>query len=265
MSSFVKNLNAIAVIAFRDVMKFLKDKSRIVGTFIFPAIFIGVLGKSFQAGIGPSVPYDPLMFVFTGVLAQTLFQSSAAGVISLIEDRENDFSQEIFVSPISRYTIILGKVVGESIVALMQVVGIVALGLVLGITISIAQILAAIPLMILACLFGASFGVIVLSNLSSQRGANQIFQFIIFPQFFLAGIFTPIKELPLLLLILSRLAPMTYIVDLIRNVIYSVGDEKGAESVLLFPLWLDLAVVVGLFTLFIILGTWLFVRNERNR
>ena len=59
-------------------------------------------------------------FVFTGVLAQTLWQSSALGVISLIEDRENDFSQEIFVSPISRYSIVIGKVLGESLVALPQ-------------------------------------------------------------------------------------------------------------------------------------------------
>ena len=65
-----------------------------------------------QANIGDSAGYDFLVFTFTGVFAQTLFLSATQGVISLVEDRENDFSQEIFVSPISRYSIILGKIVG---------------------------------------------------------------------------------------------------------------------------------------------------------
>lgn len=265
MNAFSKNLNSIIVIAYRDVLKFFKDKSRIVATFIFPAVFIGILGKSFQASTGKFVPYDPLFFVFTGVIAQTLFQSSAQGIISLIEDRENDFSQEIFVSPISRYAIIFGKILGESLVALLQVIGVIAFGYVIGTSLSAGQIIASIPIFLLACLFGATFGVLVLSNLSSQRAANQIFPFIMFPQFFLSGIFTPIKDLPLLLHWLSRIAPMTYIVDLLRNVVYQLGDEKGKDAVLLYPLWIDLTVVIGMLVLFLIVGTLLFVRNEKNR
>jgi ABC-2 type transport system permease protein len=265
MNTFTKNLNSVIVIAYRDVLKFFKDKSRIVATFIFPAVFIGILGKSFQASTGQFVPYDPLFFVFTGVIAQTLFQSSAQGIISLIEDRENDFSQEIFVSPISRYAIIFGKILGESLVALLQVIGVIAFGYIIGTSLSGAQILAALPIFLLACLFGATFGVLVLANLSSQRAANQIFPFIMFPQFFVSGIFTPIKDLPIVLFGLSRIAPMTYIVDLLRNVIYKVGGEKGAEAVLLYPLWIDLTVVLGMLVIFLVLGTLLFVRNEKNR
>src|SRR2546430_1411948 len=99
-------LNAITAIAYRDFMKFVRDPSRIVATFVFPLLFIFVLGTSMQASFGRGIGYNLLAVTFTGVFAQTLFQSTATGVISLVEDRANDFSQEIFVSPISRYSII---------------------------------------------------------------------------------------------------------------------------------------------------------------
>ena len=106
--------SAILAIAYRDLLKFLRDPLRLVSTLIFPVIFIGILGGSFEANLGTDFGYNYLVFTFTGVLAQTLFQSSAMGIVSLIEDRENDFSQEIFVSPISRYSIVLGKILVTS-------------------------------------------------------------------------------------------------------------------------------------------------------
>src|SRR5437660_4303330 len=91
-----------------------------VSTFVFPLIFIGALGGSLQATFGRSSDVNLLEFTFTGVFAMTLFQTTAFGLISLIEDRENDLTQEIFVSPISRYSIVLGKIIGETLVALPQ-------------------------------------------------------------------------------------------------------------------------------------------------
>src|SRR5437762_97284 len=171
----MSEINAITAIAYRDLMKFLRDPARIVATFIFPLMFIFVLGNSMQASFGRGVGYDLLVVTFTGVFAQTLFQSTAQGVISLIEDRENDFSQEIFVSPISRYSIVIGKILGESLVALPQGLGIVVFGFVAGVHLSGGQLLSLLPVAAIVCVFGGAFGLLVLSNLSSQRAANQIF------------------------------------------------------------------------------------------
>src|SRR3712207_4856004 len=93
---------------------------RLISTLIFPVVFIGILGGSLDANLGATMGYSFLEFTFTGVLAQVLFRSSAFCVISIIEDRENDFTQEIFVSPISRYAINFGKVLCETLVALPQ-------------------------------------------------------------------------------------------------------------------------------------------------
>jgi ABC-2 type transport system permease protein len=256
-------INAILTIALRDFTKFLRDKSRIIATFIFPLIFIGVLGGSLQANVANNVGYDFLSFIFIGVLGQTLFQSTASGVISLIEDRENDFSQEIFVSPISRYSIIIGKVLGESIVALTQIIGILIFGLIMGVSINFTSIISLIPLFLVVCMFGGAFGVFVLSNLKSQRAANQIFPFVILPQFFLAGVFSPITNLPPVLFVLSRIAPMTYAVDLVRSVYFK--GSPAYSKIVLFNTSIDLLVIAIAFLGFLFAGTYFFIKNERNR
>ncbi len=257
------NVSAALVLAQRDFLKLLRDRTRILSTFIFPFVFIGLLGGSLQASLGSAIGYDFLAFTFVGVLAQTLFQSGALGLISLIEDRENDFSQEIFVSPVSRYTIIFGKILGETLVALPQGIGIIAFGFLIGVPFTAASLAGLLATSVVVALFGGAFGVIVLANLSSQRAANQIFPFILLPQYFLAGVFNPIVGLPWYLDIVSRLSPMRYAVDLQRGVLYA-GRPEYERTVLADPLT-NLAIMAVLFTVFLVLGTLLFVRAERNR
>ena len=252
--------SAILALAHRDFIKLLRDRQRMVADFAFPLIFIGILGTSLQAGFGGNSNINLLDYVFTGVLAQTVWQSSALGLISLLADREQDFSQEIFVSPISRYSIILGKILGESLVALPQALGIIVFGFILQIHIGPDQLARMALALIVIALFGGAFGVIVLANLSSQRAANQIFPFVLLPQFFLAGIFNPIQNLPLPLDILSHLAPMRYAVDLLRD-----GYYGSTSRIVLSDATTNLAIIGGLFVVFMVVGTFLFVRAERNR
>jgi len=256
----VSEASAILALAHRDFIKLLRDRQRMVADFAFPLIFIGILGTSLQAGFGGNSNINLLDYVFTGVLAQTVWQSSALGLISLLADREQDFSQEIFVSPISRYSIILGKILGESLVALPQALGIIVFGFILQIHIGPDQLARMALALIVIALFGGAFGVIVLANLSSQRAANQIFPFVLLPQFFLAGIFNPIQNLPLPLDILSHIAPMRYAVDLLRDAYYG-----STSRIVLSDATTNLGIIGGLFVLFMVVGTFLFVRAERNR
>lgn len=263
MNSMNRQIQAIFVIGARDFTKFLRDRTRIIATFMFPIIFIGVLGGSLQSNLGSSIGYNFLTFIFTGVLGQTLFQSTASGIISLIQDRETDFSQEMFVSPVSRFTIIFGKIVGESTVALTQGVGIIIFALIAQVPISLSNLAQVLPATFVACLLGGAFGVLVLSQLGDQRAANQIFPFVIFPQFFLSGVFSPIQHLPQPLYTLSRLVPMTYAVDLIRGTYYW-GMPEYSKVVLHSPLY-DLGIIAIYFVVMGSIGTFFFIRNEKNR
>jgi ABC-2 type transport system permease protein len=221
------------------------------------------MGGTLQLNLGRAAGFNFIGFTFTGVLGMTIFQSSAQGIASLLEDRQNDFAQEIFVSPISRYSIVFGKILGESMVALAQAAPLVVFALVLRVPLTPPQILLMVPVAVLSCLVGGSFGLIAMAVINDQRAANQMFQFIILPQFFLAGVFNPIAILPWYLEVLSRISPMRYVVDLFRGVVYA-GRPEYHRVVLLDPLT-NLTVMVVMFGVFIVFGTALFVRRETNR
>jgi ABC-2 type transport system permease protein len=256
----MSELSGVLTLAHRDLIKLLRDRTRIIADFSFPLIFIGILGTTLQAGFGAASGINLMQYVFTGVLAQTIWQSGALGVISLIADREQDFSQEIFVSPISRYSIIFGKILGESLVAMPQGIAIIAFGMILGVPFTLGTLVAMIPILLLIAIYGGAFGVLILSRLDSQRQANQIFPFVMLPQFFLAGVFNPVMNLPLPLEILSKLSPMRYAVDVMRNIFYPSGS-----GIALTDLSTNLAVIGVEFVVFMLIGTAGFVRAERNR
>ena len=135
-------------------------------------------------------------------------------------------------------------------------------------TIAFRDILVGLSVVeIVVCLLGGAFGLLLLSGFGSQRAPNQILPFVILPQFFLAGVFTPIQRLPVYLDILSRISPLRYAVDLTRDIFY-FGHPDYAKVVLhgagMGPL-ANLAIIGGIFTVFLMIGTTLFVRSERNR
>jgi ABC-2 type transport system permease protein len=262
-SRWVLEASAIAAIAHRDFVKLLRDRVRLISELSFPLVLILLLGPALQSGFGSVGGLNLTTFVFTGVLAQTVWQSSVMGLISLIADREEDFSQEIFVSPVSRYSIVAGKIIGESLVALPTGLGVVIVGLLIGVPLSPLVLVVLIPVSLGVAIFGGAFGLLVLSNISSQRTANQVFPFLLLPQFFLAGVFNPIHNLPLPLAVLSAISPMRYAVELTRNLVY--GLQPGVPAPALSPLAVNAAAMALLFVAFIAVGTVLFVRSERNR
>jgi ABC-2 type transport system permease protein len=256
-------LSAVAAIAHRDFVKLLRDRLRLVSSLAFPLVLVLLLGPALQSGLGAPGGLDLTSFVFTGVLAQTIWQSAVVGLVSLIADREEDFSQEIFVSPVSRYSIVAGKIIGETLVALPTGIGIVIVGVLIGVPLSPLVLIALVPVALVVAVYGGAFGLLILANISSQRTANQIFPFVLLPQFFLAGVFNPIHNLPPLLAILSALSPLRYAVELTRNVVYGLQPEVPAPE--MTPLPINAAVIAVSFLAFIAAGTLLFVRAERNR
>lgn len=256
-------LSAVVVIAHRDFVKLLRDRLRLFSELAFPLVLVLLLGPALQSGFGAPGGLNLTAFVFSGVLAQTIWQSAVLGLVSLIADREEDFSQEIFVSPVSRYAIVAGKIVGEALVAMPTGLGIIVVGILIGVPLTPAVLLALVPVALVVALYGGAFGLLVLANLSSQRTANQIFPFVLLPQFFLAGVFNPIHALPTPLAVLSALSPLRYAVELLRNVFY--GLQPGVAAPAVTPLPVNVAVIAGSFIVFLVLGTILFVRAERNR
>ena len=259
----MSEVNAIAAIAGRDLLKFLRDRNRLVLSFLVPFLLLFLLGATVQQNLGSAVGLNFTEFTFTGVLGMTTFQSSVQGMASLLDDRRNDFAQEIFIAPVSRYSIVSGKILGETLVAFAQTIPLIGLALALGVRLSPEQLLLSVPVALASCLLGGSFGLVSMSLINSQQAASQTFNFLLLPQLFLAGVFAPITVMPWYLSALSRLAPMRYIVDLFRDVIYA-GRPDYHKVVLLGPVT-NLVTMSLMFAAFVLAGAALFARRETNR
>src|SRR5207245_9796052 len=122
-------LNAIAAVAGRDLLKFFRDPGRLIAAVVFPFLMIFLLGGTLQLNLGQSAGFNFIGFTFTGFLGMTLFQSTAQGLSSLMEDRPNDFAQEVFASPVSRYAIVYAQIFGGTPVAILHVLHSVLFGL----------------------------------------------------------------------------------------------------------------------------------------
>jgi ABC-2 type transport system permease protein len=255
-------MNAVAAIAARDLLKFIRDPGRLVGALIFPFAMMFLLGGTLQLNLGRSAGFNFIAFTFTGFLGMTLFQSTAQGLTSLMEDRQNDFAQELFVSPISRYSIVFGKILGETAVAIAQVLPMIVFALILRVPLTPTHLALLVPVALLSCFMGGAFGLLLLNTMSDQRAANQIFNFVFLPQYFLAGLINPINVLPWYLAALSLISPMRYVIDLARGVVFSGSPDY---RLVLAPPATNVAVMLLMFAVFMILGTTLFVRRETNR
>lgn len=254
---------SLAAIAARDVTKLLRDRTRLGVSLAFPVLIFAGLGSVLQPTLGRATGLDSVPLVFTGVLAAALFQSAAAGMMSLIEDRETDFAREMFVAPVSRVTIVAGKVVGETLIALVQALGIILFGIAFGVRIDLAQLLLLVPACLGSALLGAAFGLATLAALPNQRAALQVMPFVILPQYFLAGVVAPLRGLPALLDGLGWAMPMRYPVDFTRAAFYA--RQAGYARVVAERPLLDVAVTAALFVTLVLVGTLVFEWRERAR
>jgi ABC-2 type transport system permease protein len=262
-SRLLREANATFAIAWREVLRAIKSPVSIVFTLVFPVLFMGILGGSISDNLGRSLPYAYLPFMLIGMLANTLYQGTITGVTNLVEERENDFTAELFVAPISRYGVLLGKLLGSAVASLISLVGVLAMILVMQIPMDPLDLLRVLALAPVLALAGGSLGILFIGFVQDPKVAGLGVALLVFPQMFLAGALIPVGESSGILGLLAKVMPMTYSIDLARNIFYA-GKVEYAAAVL-HPMWLDLGVTVGLFAVFTLVGTWLFVRADRNR
>jgi ABC-2 type transport system permease protein len=243
----------------REVKRYLRDRVRIVSSFVTPLLWLVIFGS----GVRLSLPYPGLnyqQYIFPGIIGQTLLFTSMFMGISVLWDREFGFMKEILVAPISRTSVFLGKMIGDSTDAVIQGIIVFVLGLLLGIKLNIFTFLELLPIMLLVTFGLVSIGLTLASFMGSLEGFGTIQSFINLPLFFLSGALFPLRgaSIPNWLQIASRLNPLTYAVDALRNVI--LGGAWTPFQIQ--PLWMDLGIV-GLFDLImIIIGTWAFTRMK---
>jgi ABC-2 type transport system permease protein len=252
----MKEIDAIYVLWLRELKRFYRAKSRVIGSMVMPLFFLFFLGFGFTKTAVQGVPegVDYMTFLVPGILGMTLLFSSMLAGISVLWDREFGFLKEIMVAPVSRITIVLGRIAGGMTTSMIQGILILLLSLFLGFKITgIIPFLSAIIFMILISTTFIGLGLVFASKMTDIHGFQMIINFVVFPLFFLSGALFPIENLPAEIRILSYLDPLTYGVDGLRATLI------GASA---FPLIYDLMVLAGFSALMVFLGAYLFDRSE---
>ena len=259
----LREVNVVITILARDINLFFKSPGMLIMSLAMPLVMMGMLGGSLSQNMAGGLAFNYNQYMLIGMLVNMLFMTTASGVSSLVEDHVTDFTQEMMISPISRYSIVIGKILGSSFGAIVGMLGTIIIGVIMGISVTNGQYLLILLMAPFMCLSAGALAMIVIGLIKSNKMANMAVMLITMPQMFLSGAIIPINNSKGILYVLSRIMPMTYCLDLTRAVVYSGTPEY--DNVVLFNPFISLLVIATLTVIFLVIGTFFFARSEKNR
>lgn len=220
----------------RDVVRFLRQRSRIVGVLGTPLIFWALIGSGFNY----------MGYLFPGTLVQILLFASIFSTISIIQDRQQGFLQGVLIAPVSRASIVLGKVLGGTAIAMTQGTIFLALGPLVGIRFSAPGWAAALAVMGLVSFGLTALGVLLAWRFDSVQGFHAIMNLFLIPLWLLSGaVFPPGKAASWVRSVMAA-NPLTYGVDALRRVL---GEPGLLDGSLPLSLGISAAFSTGMFVL----------------
>ncbi len=247
-------MKTIYILWLRQIKRYLRSRSRIIGSLGQPLLFLLALGYGFgsvyqQAGQG-----NYLEFLAPGIIGMSIIFTAIFTGIEIIWDRQFGFLKETLVAPVSRFHIMLGRTLGGATVATMQGVVVFVIALLAGFRpISWFAIVPTTAVMFLVALLFAALGTFIASRLSDMQGFQLIMNFLVMPIFFLSGALFPLQSVPAALLLVAKIDPLSYGIDAFRQLL--IGQAH-------FGLGLDLVVLCIVTVIILIAGAYQFSKIE---
>jgi len=228
------NLRAIYVIWYRDVLRFWRDKARIIASLGQPMLFLVIFGSGLTASLGVGVTEDfgdvsYVRFLFPGIIAMAVLFTAIFSAISIVWDREFGFLRELLVAPISRTSIVIGKALGGSTMAMFQGAILLIFAPILNVGLDPLLVIKLLALMFLTAFALTSMGILIASRLQTMESFQMVINFLIMPMFFLSGAFFPLRDLPGWMSVLTRIDPVSYGVDPMRRVLLGSDLAPGIK------------------------------------
>jgi ABC-2 type transport system permease protein len=245
-------MDIIYTIWLRNIKRYLRSKSRIVGSLGMPLFFMLVLGFGLSSVVQiPGMGGEGYMgFIIPGIVAMSVLFTSVFSGIQVIWDKQFGFLKETLVAPVSRLEIMLGQTLGGATTAVIQGLILMVLALFIGLKpTSITGFLIALGFMVLIGVTFTAFGIAIASRMEDMHGFQLIMNFVIFPIFGLSGALFPINSLPAWLRPLTLADPLTYGVEGIRYGLTGTAQIHPLAS---------LAVLGGCTVLMTVIGAYLF-------
>ena len=267
MAAISELVRGLWVVAYRDVLGFASDRFRVVASLTFPLLFLLIFGGGFSNVIGRMAGgVDIVQFMYPGIIAQAVLTTSLFAGVSIVSDREVGFLHEILVAPLSRTGIVLGKAVGSAIVALIQVGALLVIAPLVNVPLGLETVLLLVPTVVLLSLVLSGLGILIGSFARSQQGFQLFMQMLVFPMIFLAGVFFPVDQVPVWMEVASKVNPVTYGVDAIRQVMLGSGPASAGLGVTILGRTMSLAEELAMIGLLggaaMVVAVWAFGRQE---
>lgn len=221
-------LGAIGIIWKRELLRWWRDKTRIVGSLGFPLVFLLVFGSGLSGAMGSltgeAADIDFEQFIFPGIIAMSVFFASIFNGISLVFDREFGILKEMLVAPVSRAAVAFGKTLGGATVATAQGTLVFLFAPLVGIHLTAGLVLRLWPVMFLGAFALSSMGVALAARMKKTESFQVVNQFVTFPLIFLSGVFFPLRNLPGWMEWLVKVNPISYAVDPLRRLVLGAQD-----------------------------------------
>jgi len=247
-------LSAIYALWKREIIRFFRSKSRLLGSLGMPFFFLAILGSGLNGVFNmPGMEGNYLQFIAPGIIAMVLMFGSVFQGIIVLMDRQFGFLKETLVAPVSRLSIVLGKALGGATTAMIQGTIILFIAMLLGAQLQLENVITLLAFMFLISVTFVSLGITIASMLQDMHGFQLIMNFMLMPLFFLSGALFPLSTAPNFLKIASLFDPLTYSVNGLRFLLIGQSDIGFIECTV---------VLIGFAAVFIALAIFLFNRIE---
>ena len=235
-SSLRGDLRAVKIVWERELIRFSKDKLRMITSLVQPFLFLFVLGTGLSrlASAGTH-GVDLRTFVYPGVLCMAVLFTAMFSAASLVWDREFGFLREMMVAPVRRSSLVLSKCFGGATVACFQGIIVLCLAGLVGVPYAPVLLLEIFVLQLVLAFTITAFGVMVAARIKQIQSFMAVTQMVMMPMYFLSGAIFPVSGLPQWLTILNRLDPMTYAVDPMRRLVFNHLNISAAARRALDP------------------------------
>ena len=228
----------------REIVRFVRQRSRVTGAFAQPLVFWLLLGGGLNASFRPAgaaAGTNYVEYFYPGTIVLVLLFTAIFSTISTVEDRREGFLQGVLVAPVPRWAIVLGQALGGTSLAVLQGILFLLLAPLLGIPLSLLSVLAMILVMLIVSLSLTSLGLIIAWRMESTQGFHAIMNLILLPIWLLSGAFFPATGAPAPLRLLMLVNPLTYGMAALRRCLYLT---KPVAAGAVPPLGLSVAISV---------------------
>lgn len=246
--------STIYILWLRQLKRYFRSRSRMIGSLGQPLLFLLSLGYGFGAVFQKAGQGSYVEFLAPGIIGMSIIFSSIFSGLEIIWDRQFGFLKETLVAPVSRFHVMLGRTLGGATMATLQGIAVFTISLIAGFTpYSWSLVPAAFLVMGIVALLFTALGTMIASKLSDVQGFQLIVNFLIMPLFFLSGALFPLRDLPLVIDVIAKIDPLSYGVDAFRALLINVSY---------YTLSTDLLVLSGITLVFLGVAGHLFSRIE---